>query len=213
MQKTRNVRKDAVADIDDGNVRRIAAELLKLSSVQRYVVIPNVVSSSLTTGGIAATGKIESITFSSPCGPYLRSMQEVSKKKFPLYISNIVAAVNIVFPLCRTVKLKVLKSQAGDTPQTTHTDYVPPDMKIRIANLQEFHYSAVISIEENTRLLVGKSRSSVDTPLHGMIFFRGDMLHAGADRLLAGRRRSTSLTVGFRPPCRPLDPRGPNPTD
>jgi hypothetical protein len=33
------------------------------------------------------------------------------------------------------------------------------------------------------------------------------------DRLLAGRRRSTSLRVGFRPPCRPLDPRGPNPTD
>jgi hypothetical protein len=158
------------------------------------VIIPNAVRSSLTPGSIAATGKIESITFSSPCGPYLRSMQEVSRKKFPLYISNIVAAVNVVFPLCRTVNLKVLKSQAGDTPQTTHTDYVPPDMKIRIANLQEFHYSAVISIEENTRLLVGKSRSSVDIPLHGMIFFRGDMLHAGAGDLNHNSRLLMSIS-------------------
>jgi hypothetical protein len=95
------------------------------------------------------------------------------------------------------VKLKVLKSQAGDTPQTTHTDYVPPDMKIRIANLQEFHYSAVISIEENTRLLVGKSRSSVDIPLHGMIFFRGDMLHAGAGYITHNSR--LFMSVSSRP--------------
>jgi hypothetical protein len=140
------------------------------------VIIPNVVGSSLTPLGIA----VESITFSSLCGPYLRSMQEVSKMKFPLYISDIVAAVTAVLPLFRNVNLKLLKSQAGDTSQTTHTDYVPPDMKIRIANLQEYNYSAVISIEDSTNILVGKSSSTVDIPFHGIIFFRGDMLHAGA---------------------------------
>jgi hypothetical protein len=86
------------------------------------------------------------------------------------------------------VKLKLLKSQGGDTPQTTHTDYVPPDMKMCIANLQEFHYSAVISTEENIKILFGKSRSSVDIPLHGMIFFRGDMLHACASYLTDSSR-------------------------
>jgi hypothetical protein len=180
MRKSRNIRKETVAHLDDENVRRIAAELLKLSKTQKYVIIPNVVSSSLTPLDTAATGKIECITFSSSSGPYLRSMQAVSTKKFPLYIRDVVAAVNVVFPLCRTVKLKILKSQAGDTPQTTHTNYVPGVMKMRLANLQEFHYSAVISIEESSKILVGKSRSSVDIPLHGMIFFRGDMLHAGA---------------------------------
>jgi hypothetical protein len=30
-----------------------------------------------------------------------------------------------------------------------HTDYVPPDANFRIASLEEFHYSALIAIEEN----------------------------------------------------------------
>jgi hypothetical protein len=78
------------------------------------------------------------------------------------------------------------------------TSATPPDMKIRIANLQEFHYlAAVISIEENPRSLVGKSRSSVDIPLHWIIFFRGDMLHAGAGYITHNAR--LFLSVSSRP--------------
>jgi hypothetical protein len=125
MRKSRNVCKETVAHLADENVRRIAAELLKLSKTQKYVIIPNVASSSLTPLDIAATGKIVYHPFQSKW-----TWPPFDAKTFPLYTSDVVAVVNVVFPLRRTVKLKLLKSQAGDTPQTTHTDFVLADMKI-----------------------------------------------------------------------------------
>jgi hypothetical protein len=158
----------------------------------QYVIVPDVVDEMVVTSNIRLKGKREKITFSTTEGLYLRSMKEVSAPE--RYVPNILAAVKLVFPLCTERKLMLLTSEAGDVAQTTHTDYVTPEAKFRIANLQEFHYSAVISIEQNTRLLVGESRKSIDIPLRAMLFFRGDMLHAGAGYPVANSRLFLSIS-------------------
>jgi hypothetical protein len=157
----------------------------------QYVIVPDVVDEMVATSNIRLKGRREMITFSSAEGPYLRSMKEVSAPE--RYVPNILAAVKLVFPLCTERKLKLLTSEGGDVAQTNHTNYVTPEAKIRIANLQEFHYSAVISIEQNTRLLVGESRKSIDIPLRAMLFFRDDMLHAGAGYPVANSRLFLSI--------------------
>ena len=72
-------------------------------------------------------------------------------------------------------KKRTQRSRAGrqDAIETIQNDNVR-----RIATI--LHYSALISLEENTTLLVGKGRKTASIPLHSMIFFRGDMTHAGA---------------------------------
>ena len=80
--------------------------------------------------------------------------------------------------------MKLLHSEAGDTAQLTHTDYVPSNLQPSKLLLKKFHYSAFISIEENTELLVGESRLVVKIPLYSIHFFRGDMLHAGAGNVI-----------------------------
>jgi hypothetical protein len=55
----------------------------------------------------------------------------------------------------------------------------------------------VISTEQNTRLLVGESRKSIDIPPRAMLFFRGDMLHADAGYPVADSR--LFLSILFHP--------------
>jgi hypothetical protein len=62
-------------------------------------------------------------------------MKEISAPE--RYVPNFFAAVKLVFLLCTKRKLKLLTSTAGVVAQTTRTDYVTPEAKIRMANLQE----------------------------------------------------------------------------
>ena len=71
---------------------------------------------------------------------------------------------------------KLITSSPGDPQQPLHRDF--DKEKKPVPNLSEFHYSAIVSLEENTRLIVGRLGESIDIPLHSMLIFRGDMLHA-----------------------------------
>lgn len=95
------------------------------------------------------------------------------------FLPDVLRAVKIVFAKCDIIVAKLLISTDGDEEQLTHLDFEREETNY-VTMLSEFHYSAIISIEENTRLLVGESRKSVDIPLYSMLLFRGDMPHAGA---------------------------------
>ena len=84
----------------------------------------------------------------------------------------------IDFSKCVNIAVKLITSIAGDSEQQTHTDFAKEVNSL--INLSQFHYSAIVSLEENTRLLIGPLRVSVDISLHSMLLSRGDMEHAGA---------------------------------
>ena len=113
-------------------------------------------------------------------------MQEIDKPED--LIGDVLQAINYVFTGCPTIIVKLLTSQKGDRQQLLHTDYVPNDSTITMKNLNHFHYSALISIEQDTKLVIGSSLEVVDIPLHSMLFFRGDMVHAGAAYELGNHR-------------------------
>jgi hypothetical protein len=46
----------------------------------------------------------------------------------------------------------------------------PESMRGRIKSLSAFHYSAIIAIENNTHILIGKKRVRVEIPLNSMFF-------------------------------------------
>ena len=84
--------------------------------------------------------------------------------------------MTIVFPGCDNVTCKLLRSRPGDPEQPTHTDY---SRDRKVSRLNAFNYSAIIAIQQNTYILVGKTRTRIDLPIRSMICFRGDMPHAG----------------------------------
>ena len=95
-------------------------------------------------------------------------------------LANVLSAIRKIFPECSKIIVKMLTSKAGDTAQAIHTDFVSNALLPIKLELKSFHYSAIISFEPNTRLLIGSNRDEFQIPLHSMLFFRGDMLHAGA---------------------------------
>ena len=101
-------------------------------------------------------------------------------------LSDVLSALKIVFSKCVHIVVKLLTSFPGDPQQPLHQDF--DKEKKPVPNLSEFHYSAIVSLEENTRLIVGRLRESIDIPLHSMLIIRGDMLHAGAGYTDKNRR-------------------------
>jgi hypothetical protein len=108
-------------------------------------------------------------------------------------VGNVIAAIKIVLPQCTYVVVKMLKSEAGDTVQIAHTGYVPDAIPKPVTHLKAFHYSAM------TRLLINKSRDEITIPLHAMVFFRGDMLHAGAKYNFKNSRHFISASTATFP--------------
>lgn len=193
MRKSRARRADNISLVTDKMVRAIAKALDLMKDKHKYVIVHDVVEDWVVRSVIKLEGKKEPITFSDPLAEtHLRSMQEVDSPE--RYVPQLFSAFKLAFPLCKTRKLKLLTSEAGDVAQMTHTDYVPPVSEVSIDDMREFHYSAVIAIEDNTRLLVGIRRKITDIPLHVMIFFRGDMLHAGAGYSIANSRLFFSIS-------------------
>jgi hypothetical protein len=83
-------------------------------------------------------------------------------------------------------------------PTVTHSDFVQA-RSTSVRTLSHFHCSATISLEYNTQLLVGKFRIPVCIPLHAMLFFRGDMPHAGAGYPLGNSRLFLSASSNTFP--------------
>jgi hypothetical protein len=185
MQNYREGRKLAILGITNENVRRIATSLDLIKDNKKYVIVQNVVPTSLKISDIALKGKAEPITFTNSEPPYTRTMQPLKNPE--LVLSDVLEAIRVVFSECIHIVVKKLKSKAGDVEQITHIDFVQKD-HTTVHALSHFHYSAIISLEENTELLVSKLRIPVSVPLHSMLFFRGDMPHAGAGYPLGNSR-------------------------
>ena len=169
-------RRVELMSIVNPEVQRIAQVLDRIKSKERYVIVPDVIK-HLTLRDIKTTGPIKPITFGTT-RPYKRTMQNVSNPED--YLSNVMEALRIVFSGCDKLVVKLLRSEAGDLAQTTHTDLVSDMMTRPITDLSAFHSSALISFQANTRLLCHEANTEVDIPLHSMLLFRGDFPHAGA---------------------------------
>jgi hypothetical protein len=191
MENCRLRRKATISSIENDNVRRIA---LKLDSIRdnsrKYVIISDVIDQTMNLNQIKLRGKSKSITFTETDILHKRSMQPVSNHK--KILSDVLLAIKIIFPLCPYIVVKLLTSEAGDVEQSTHLDYVPNELSIK--NLSEFHFSAIISFEEGTVLLVGSDRIKIPIPLSSMLFFRGDMPPAGAGYSEVNRRLFISVS-------------------
>lgn len=185
MRNFREERKRAILGMKNLSARRIATSLNSIRDNKKYVIVPNAVPASLNLSDIVLKGAKEPITFTDPEPPHTRSIQALNNPE--LVLSDILEAVKVVFRECKYIVAKMLVSKPGDKEQITHLDFVQDDFAI-IRTLSHFHFSAIISLEEGTELLVGKSRIPVSIPLHSMLFFRGDMPHAGAGYPLGNSR-------------------------
>lgn len=85
--------------------------------------------------------------------------------------------------------------QLVKNPKKILSGSVPRGIETPLLYLSAFHYSAVISVEETTRLLLGKALEGILIPLHSMIFFRGDIMHAGAAYSVSNRRLFLSSSL------------------
>ena len=185
MQVYRDVRLKGLESIRDSNVRRIAIILDAIKDNKNYVIVPNAIADIVNISNISLAGSPQGIAFSGEKPPYLRWMQSIKNAD---YLSDILKATQHVFPMCDHIVLKLLTSKAGDVEQATHEDFVPDESTGTMQNLKSFHFSAVISIQENTELLIGEIRLVVHIPMYSMLFFRGDMPHAGAGYLVENSR-------------------------
>jgi hypothetical protein len=178
--------------IEDPEIRRIAQILDRIKKKEAYVIVPDVIHPSTTIKDIKTTGPEHFITFGSATLPYKRTMQAIEN---PMDIlSNVLAAMRHVFSKCNHLVVKLLKSKAGDAAQDIHTDFIPTTTTPSIKDLSAFHYSAIISFEENTRLLCHVEEKEVNIPLYSMLFFRGDFIHAGAAYAKMNRRIFISIS-------------------
>lgn len=83
-------------------------------------------------------------------------------------VSDVLEAIKVAYKECSTVKVKLLKSTGGDKAQTTHYDLVQGLTTVN--KVAAFHYSALISLQADTKLLIGEDRVEVDIPPFSMFF-------------------------------------------
>ena len=185
MQACRAARLKGLESIGDLNVRRIATILDTIKNSKNYVIVPNAIADIVNISNISLAGSPQGIAFSGEKPPYLRWMQPIKNAD---YLSDILKAAHHVFPMCDHIVLKLLTSKAGDAEQATHEDFVPDESTGTMQNLKCFHFSAVISIQDKTELLIGEARETVQIPLYSMLFFRGDMPYARAGYLVENSR-------------------------
>ena len=173
----RSRRRESLDSIVDERVIAIASRLDTIKDGKHYVIIPNVVSDLLTVDDVVREGDIEPIDFTNATGPVTRTMQAVQNGKD--IMPEVLEALRAVFPDCTKIEVNIIRSESGDTPQLTHCDFAPTHHAKRIQNLKGFHYSAIIALQNGTHLLVGEENKSIHIPRSSMMFFRGDMDHAG----------------------------------
>jgi hypothetical protein len=89
-------------------------------------------------------------------------------------------ALKTVFPDCTEMAVKIMRSVGDDTQESIHNDFTPTVTTKRMQNLKGFHYSGIISLRNDTKLIVGEENEPIDIPRASMLFFRGDIPHADA---------------------------------
>ena len=102
---------------------------------------------------IVRVGKeVQGIAFGDQTIPSRRTMQPVMNPGY--FLVDVIKAINKVFTHCPTLVFKLLKSAKGDPAQDNHADFAPDDSNpAAITDLKGCHYSAFISIQDDTRLL------------------------------------------------------------
>ena len=181
IQRTSAYRKRRKADLEsilDEKIKSISTILDTIKTNQHYVVIPNVISKILTIDDIVLCGEIEPIDFTNVTGPVTRTMQAITNAKD--FMPETIEALKRVFPECTEMEFKLLRSVAGDTQQRLHEDFTSTASTKRMQNLKGFHYSGIISLQNYTKLIVGENKELYNIARSSMLFFRGDMSHAGA---------------------------------
>lgn len=192
MKKSRESRKSMLESIEDANVRRIATACDSIKTNRKWVLVSNALPSDFDSSKVKGKGRAMPINFVAAKIPATRTMQVLKNPE--TILTDVLSALKYVFPECVHVSVKILKSRPGDPPQLTHLDH---QNHLRIpSKLSEFHYSAIISIENGTCLLVGKTDEQVsyDIPIHSMLLFRGDLPHAGAGYASGNTRLFISLS-------------------
>ena len=162
----------------DEKMKSISTILDTIKTNQHYVVIPNVISEILMIDDIVICEDIEPIDFTNVTGPVTRTMQAITNAKD--FMPETIEALKRVFPECTEMEFKLRRSVAGDTQQRLHEDFTPTASTKRMQNLKGFHYSGIISLQNYTKLIVGENKELYNIARSCMLFFRGDMSHAGA---------------------------------
>ena len=125
MELSRKNRKLLVNVLQEGATKRIATQLLKVYSGSSYVQIADVTCPDISVDDFKLKGRSEVI------------------------LSDVIAAICLVFPDCTNMLFKMLISKSGDIAQVGHTDYVPDKSIVRKLQFKAFHYSAVISLQSS----------------------------------------------------------------
>lgn len=193
----RATKKASLQSIEDQSLQRIATELTVLKTPRKdplmYIIVRDVIN-GVSVNSLKLEKK-EPITFGTEIS--LRTMYDIVGT--PKKLACVLDALTFVFPGCKYVKTKVIKSKAGDLAQLTHTDYNSELINNRIKSLADFHYSAIIALQPDTHLLIGRDRVRVEIPVNAMLLFRGDCPHAGGAYPVANSRIFLSLSSDFHP--------------
>lgn len=190
-------KKKVLEDIVDPEVQIIATQMSKLKERQLGFIIIDKVIENLDPNTIKLMGFSEPIDFTDSKAPVLRTMQEVDTPSD--YIANVLKAIDIVFPGCQNQCVKMIKSLPNDLPQLTHTDFDVSLINNRVSTLSAFHYSVIITLQDETHLLIGTERVRQNIPVNSMIMFRGDLPHAGGGYAADNSRIFISVSSEFYP--------------
>ena len=197
--KSRLMRKNAIVAISATATEtgRIALLLSQLKERKKLFVLVSNVLPNFNVKTLKLTKKVDPITFTDETAPTTRTMTAIMN---PVScFSNVLSAMNQVFPGCTNFKYKLIKSFANDPPQLLHTDFDTQLIFKKIINLDSFHYSAIIALQPNAHLFIGKERVRMDIPVGDMIVFRGDMPHAGGGYETPNARIFISLSSDSYP--------------
>jgi hypothetical protein len=196
--KSRLQQENALKIIAATDTGRIALVLAKLKQRKTQYVLVSDVLVNFDVNTLKLNRVVDPITFTDEKAAITRTMTAITNPT--KCFSNVLTAMNQVFPGCTHFKYKLINSFANDPPQLLHTDFDTTHLIFKkITNLDSFHYSAIIALQPNAHLFVGKERVRVDIPVGDMIVFCGDMPHAGGGYEIPNARIFISLSSDTYP--------------
>jgi hypothetical protein len=164
--------------------------------LQKFKIVENVIDST-SLPKLCFTEEAEIISFEGVEPSSSRTQRTISNGE--ALLPRIYDAFRMIFPGCTEISVRLVTSKASDKAQEVHTDYNIDALGSRVHSLKAFHYSALVAIQEDTILLVGKEKTIVGIPLNGMIIWRGDMPHAGGGYVKRHKRIFISISSIYCP--------------
>lgn len=192
MRLSRKRRIDVVDSIDEGPVSRIAKAISRMFKGDEFVIIHDVIPNAPVYNDNDFANDENRIIFSKKS-----TQRYIRRFKCPEnFVPDVISAVNLVFSQTKIITLDLITSRNNDKPQTSHTDLVSHP---RVIDLARYHYSAVIAMSDDTKILITEARISTNIPKFGMILFRGSFLHAGAGYTHENSRLFLSISSDLHP--------------